>query len=149
MDRTLVIVKPDAVQRGLVGEVLSRIEKRGLKLVALKLMQIDQGTAHTHYGEHEGKPFFAGLVSFITSGPVAVAIVEGPRAVEVVRTTMGKTHPADSAPGSVRGDLALDLGRNVIHGSDSAESAEREIGIFFKPDEILSYERGLDSWIVE
>ncbi len=149
MDRTLVILKPDAVQRGLVGEVLGRIEKRGLKIAAMKLMQIDQETAHTHYAEHVGKPFFQGLVDFITSGPVVVAIFEGPNAQPIVRTTMGKTNPVDSPPGSIRGDLAVDLGRNVIHGSDSPESAEREIGIFFKSEEILNYTRDVDRWIVE
>jgi nucleoside-diphosphate kinase len=145
----LVILKPDSVQRGLVGEVLGRLEKRGLKMTAMKLMQIDQETAHRHYAEHVGKPFFQGLVDFITSGPVVVAIFEGPNAQPIVRATMGKTNPSDSPPGSIRGDLAVDLGRNVIHGSDSPESAEREIGIFFKPEEILSYSRDVDRWIVE
>ena len=149
MDRTLVIVKPDAVQRGLVGEVIGRLEKRGLRIAAMKLMQIDRETAHRHYAEHEGKPFFEGLVNFITSAPVVVAIFEGPHAVAVVRKTMGTTNPVDSPPGSIRGDLAIDLGRNVIHGSDSPESAEREIGIFFTGSEVTSYKRDIDSWIVE
>lgn len=149
MDRTLIIVKPDAVQRGLVGEVIGRIERRGLKLIALKLVQISEGIAHTHYAEHVNKPFFAGLVGFISSGPVVVGVVEGPNAVELVRATMGKTHPKDSPPGTIRGDLAIDLGRNIIHGSDSGESAQREIGIFFKPEEIVGYSRALDPWVVE
>ena len=149
MDRTLVIVKPDGVQRGLVSEVLGRLEKRGLRIAGLKLMRIDEQTAHRHYEEHAGKPFFQGLVSFITSGPVVVAVFEGPQAQAVVRKTMGATNPVDSPPGSIRGDLALDLGRNIIHGSDSAESAEREIGIFFRPEEVLSYERSVDGWVVE
>ena len=149
MDRTLVIVKPDAVQRGLVGEIIGRLERRGLRIAGLKLVKLDEQTAHTHYGEHSGKPFFQGLVEFITSGPVVVAVIEGPQAVAVVWATMGKTNPVDSPPGSIRGDLAIDLGRNVIHGSDSLDSAEREIGIFFKPQEILGYERAVDAWVVE
>lgn len=149
MERTLVIVKPDAVQRGLIGEVITRLERTGLKLVALKLSKIDRETAHTHYQEHVNKPFFQGLVNFITSGPVVLAVFEGPNAVSIVRKTMGATNPVDSAPGSIRGDLAISLGRNVIHGSDSPESAEREISIFFSPEEILSYERAIDNWILE
>ncbi len=149
MDRTLIIVKPDGVQRSLIGEVLRRLEHRGLRIAALKMMQIDEALANTHYQEHVGKPFFPGLISFITSGPVVVAVLEGPQAPAVVRKTMGATNPADSPPGTIRGDLALDLGRNVIHGSDSPESAEREIGIFFRPEEILSYTRDVDRWVVE
>jgi len=149
LERTLVIVKPDAVQRGLIGEVITRLERTGLKLVALKLSKIDRETAHTHYQEHVNKPFFQGLVNFITSGPVVLAVFEGPNAVSIVRKTMGATNPVDSAPGSIRGDLAISLGRNVIHGSDSPESAEREISIFFSPEEILSYERAIDNWILE
>lgn len=144
-----MIVKPDGVQRGLVGEILGRLEKRGLRLAAMKLMQIDEQTAHRHYEEHVGKPFFAGLVQFITSGPVVAAVFEGPEAAAMVRKTMGATDPADSPPGSIRGDLALDLGRNVIHGSDSPESAEREIGLFFDEDEVLGYSRDIDRWILE
>lgn len=149
MDRTLVIVKPDAVQRGLVGELISRLEHRGLQIAALKLMRIDEQTANTHYGEHVGKPFFAGLVSFITSAPVVVAVFEGPNAQAIVRKAMGVTNPVNAEPGTIRGDLAVDLGRNVIHGSDSPESAEREIGIFFQPEEIISYTRDVQRWIVE
>ncbi|MBA2362712.1 MAG: nucleoside-diphosphate kinase [Chloroflexia bacterium] len=149
MDRTLVIIKPDAVQRGLIGELIGRLEQRGLKIAALKLMHIDDETAHTHYGEHIGKPFFAGLVHFITSAPVVVAVFEGPNAQPIVRKTMGVTNPMDADPGTIRGDLAVDLGRNVIHGSDSPESAEREINIFFKPEEILTYSRDVQTWIVE
>ncbi len=149
MDRTLIIVKPDGVQRSLVGEVLGRLEHRGLRIAALKMMQIDEALANTHYQEHVGKPFFPGLVSFITSGPVVVAVLEGPQAAAVVRKTMGATNPTDSPPGTIRGDLALDLGRNMIHGSDSPESAEREIGIFFRPEEIVSYTRDVDRWVVE
>ncbi|MDQ3855239.1 MAG: nucleoside-diphosphate kinase [Chloroflexota bacterium] len=149
MERTLVIVKPDAVQRGLVGEVLGRLERRGLQLSALKLMRIDRATAERHYAEHREKPFFTGLVGFITSGPVVVAIFEGPNAVTLVRRAMGATNPVDSPPGSIRGDLAVDLGRNVIHGSDSAESAAREISIFFSDSDIVEYGRDVQPWIVE
>ncbi len=144
-----MILKPDAVQRGLVGELIGRLEKRGLQIAALKLTRIDEQTANTHYGEHTGKPFFAGLVGFITSAPVVVAVFEGPNAQPIVRRTMGVTNPAEADPGTIRGDLAVDLGRNVIHGSDSPESAEREIGIFFKPEEILPYSRSVQDWVVE
>jgi nucleoside-diphosphate kinase len=149
MERTLIIVKPDAMQRGLAGEVLARLERRGLKIVGLKLMQIDQALAHRHYGEHQGKPFFDGLVSFITSSPVIVGVLEGANAVQAVRSTMGATNPISAGPGTIRGDLALELGRNMVHGSDSPESAEREIALFFKPDELLDYERNVDPWIFE
>ncbi len=144
-----MIVKPDGVQRGLVGEVIGRLERRGLRISAMKLMQIDEATAERHYQEHVGKPFYAGLVRFITSAPVVVAVLEGPNAQAIVRKTMGATNPVDSPPGSIRGDLAVDLGRNVIHGSDSPESAEREIGIFFQPEEVLSYSRDVERWVVE
>ena len=149
MERTLIIVKPDAMQRGLAGEVLSRLERRGLKLIGLKLIRIDQALAHRHYGEHQGKPFFEGLVSFITSGPVVVGVLEGTNAVQAVRNTMGATNPTTAGPGTIRGDLALELGRNMVHGSDSPESAEREIGLFFKPEELLDFERDADRWIFE
>ncbi len=137
------------MQRGLVGEVIGRLERRGLRISAMKLMQIDEATAERHYQEHVGKPFYAGLVRFITSAPVVVAVLEGPNAQAIVRKTMGATNPVDSPPGSIRGDLAVDLGRNVIHGSDSPESAEREIGIFFQPEEVLSYSRDVERWVVE
>ncbi len=115
----------------------------------MKLMQIDEATAERHYHEHVDKPFYAGLVRFITSAPVVVAVLGGPNAQAIVRKTMGATNPVDSPPGSIRGDLAVDLGRNVIHGSDSPESAEREIGIFFQPEEVLSYNRDVERWVVE
>ena len=149
MEKTLVLVKPDGVQRGLIGEVISRLEKRGLKLVAMKLMQVDEALAQRHYGEHEGKPFFAGLVGFITSAPVVAMVWEAENAVEVVRNTMGSTKPADSPLGTIRGDLALDIGRNLVLGSDGPESAEREIGLFFSQGEILGYNRSNDDWIKE
>lgn len=149
MEQTLVLVKPDGVQRGLIGEIVGRLEKRGLKLVGLKLMQVDEGLAHRHYGEHVDRPFFPGLVSFITSGPVVAMAWEANNAVEIVRSTMGPTNPAAAGPGTIRGDFGVDIGRNLIHGSDSAESAGRELALFFQPGEILSYSRSNDGWIVE
>ena len=149
MEQTLVLVKPDGVQRGLAGEIIGRLERRGLKLVGMKLMQVDESLAHRHYGEHVDRPFFAGLVSFITSGPVVAMAWEANNAVEIVRNTMGATNPANAGPGTIRGDFGVDIGRNLIHGSDSPESAVRELSLFFKPEELLSYSRSNDSWIVE
>lgn len=148
-DRTLVLLKPDAVQRGLVGRIIGRLEDRGLKIVGMKLMQMDMDTAKKHYAEHVEKPFFKGLASFMMSRPLVAMAVEGKNAVEVVRATMGSTDPQKSAPGTIRGDMAEDIGRNLIHGSDSPESAKRELAIFFKPEEILGYEREIDSWVIE
>ena len=145
----MVLVKPDGVQRGLVGEIIGRLERRGLKLVGMKLMQVDEALAHRHYGEHVDRPFFAGLVSFITSGPVVAMAWEANNAVEIVRSTMGVTNPANAAPGTIRGDLGVDIGRNLIHGSDSPESAERELSLFFQAEEVLSYSRSNDGWVVE
>jgi nucleoside-diphosphate kinase len=147
VERTLIIVKPDGVQRGLVGSVLSRFEARGLKIVGLKLMRISRDLAAHHYAEHQGKPFYDGLVAFITSGPVVVGAVEGPGAIKMVRDMMGTTNPANAAPGTIRGDYAVTLTYNVLHGSDGPESAEREIGLFFMPNELLDYERAVDKWI--
>jgi nucleoside-diphosphate kinase len=130
-ERTLVLVKPDGVRRGLVGEVISRLERKGLSLVAMNLRILDETTARRNYAEHEGKPFFAGLVEFITSGPLVALVVEGSRAVEAVRTLMGVTDPVRAEPGSLRGDYALEIGENLVHGSDSPESAKREIDLFF------------------
>jgi len=150
MERTFVMVKPDGVQRGLVGEVIARLEDRGLKLVGGKFIQIDRELAEQHYGEHEDKPFFEDLVSFITSGPVMAMVWEGQDAVQQVRTMMGETDPAESAPGTIRGDLGLDLGRNVIHGSDTEPgSNEREIELFFDEEELLDYERIDEAWLYE
>ena len=149
MERTLVLIKPDAVQRGLVGDILSRLERTGLKLVALKMLQMDREMAERHYAIHRGKPFFEGLVQFITSSPLVAAVFEGPMAVEIVRKTMGETDPARAAPGTIRGDLALEIGRNVVHGSDSVENAEREISLFFRPQDVLNYERQVEGWIIE
>ena len=149
VERTLVIVKPDGVQRGLVGEIVGRLERRGLKIVALGLRTIDRELAERHYAEHEGKPFYAGLVEYIGSGPVVTMVLEGPNAIAVVRSTMGTTNPASAAPGTIRADLALELGRNLIHGSDGPESAQREIALFFGEAGLTSYDRAIDRWIVE
>lgn len=132
-ERTLILVKPDGVARGLVGEVVSRIERKGLTLARLELRQIDEATAGAHYAEHADKPFYGDLVTFITSGPLVAMVVEGPEAITAMRGLMGATHPRDAAPGTIRGDLATEIGENIVHGSDSPESAAREIAIFF-PD---------------
>jgi nucleoside-diphosphate kinase len=149
MERTLVLVKPDGVQRGLVGEIISRFERTGLKLVALKMLRMDREMAGKHYAIHQGKPFLDGLVSFITSSPLIAAVFEGENAIEVVRKTMGATDPVKAAPGTIRGDLAVDIGRNVVHGSDSIENAQKEISLFFSAKEIVSYEREVEPWIRE
>ncbi len=148
-ERTLIIVKPDGVQRGLAASILARFEQKGLRLAALKVMQIDRPRAERHYAVHQGKPFYEGLVSFITSGPVVVGVLEGPSAIEATRTIMGATNPVTAAPGSIRGTYALEIGPNLIHGSDSPETARSEINLFFKPDEIVSYRRAVDQWIAE
>ena len=149
MERTYLMVKPDGVQRGLCGEIVSRFEKKGLKLIAMKLMVIPKETAENHYGEHKGKKFYDSLISYITSGPVLAMVWEGENAVSICRNMMGKTNPAESAPGTIRGDYGMVTGLNIIHGSDSVESAEREIKIFFKPEELVSYERTADRWTYE
>jgi nucleoside-diphosphate kinase len=131
VSRTLILVKPDAFERGLTGEVLARFERKGLKLVALKLMRADEALANEHYAEHAEKPFFGELVTFITGGPLVAAVLEGPHAVDAARQLIGSTDPVEAAPGSIRGDFALEVTFNMVHGSDSAESAEREIGIWF------------------
>lgn len=149
MERTLVLIKPDAMQRGLASEVLSRLERRGLRIAALRLFQMDEAMARRHYGEHEGKPFYEGLISYITACPIIAAVLEGSDAVEVVRRTVGATNPAEAEAGTIRGDLALETGRNLIHGSDSPESAKREIALFFREDELHSYARDVDRWLFE
>jgi nucleoside-diphosphate kinase len=149
MQRTLVLVKPDGVQRGLVGAIIGRLEQRGLKLIALKMMQISRELAARHYAEHQAKPFYEGLIAFITSGPVVAMIWEGREAVTVVRSLMGSTDPLKAAPGTIRGDLALDLGMNLIHGSDSPARAEAEMALFFSDRELHQYERTVDRWIRE
>ncbi len=147
MEKTYIMVKPDGVQRNLVGEIVGRFEKKGLRLAGMKLMQISPELASRHYAEHEGKPFFGELIDFITSGPVVAMVWEGLNAVSVARTMMGKTNPAEAAPGTIRGDLALFMGNNVVHGSDSAESAEREISLFFSPEELIEYIKANDFWV--
>jgi nucleoside-diphosphate kinase len=149
MQRTLVLIKPDGVQRGLVGEIIRRLERRGLKLVALKMMRVARDQAARHYGEHQGKGFYEGLLSFITSGPIVAMIWEGREAVTVVRSLMGSTDPLKALPGTIRGDLALDLGMNLIHGSDSPERAETEMSLFFSAGELHEYERTIDRWVRE
>ena len=139
MQQTLVLLKPDAVERKLVGEIISRLEKRGIKIVAMKMIRMDEALAKRHYAIHEGKPFFEELVEFITSGPIVAAVFEGKDAVTEVRSVMGETDPANAAPGTIRADLAQDIGRNLIHGSDSEETAEKEIKLFFSKPEILDY----------
>lgn len=149
LERTLVLVKPDGVQRGLIGQVLSRLEARGLKLIGLKLIQIDQALANQHYAEHVEKPFFPGLRDFITSSPLVAAAFEGQDAVQLVRNTMGATNPLEATPGSIRADFGVDLGRNVIHGSDSPESGERELALFFQVSELVNWTRDSERWIRE
>jgi len=150
-ERTFVMVKPDGVQRGSIGEIVGRLEERGLKLVAGTFTQIDRDLAEEHYGEHEDEPFFDDLVSFITSGPVFAMVWEGQDAIRQVRRMMGATDPADADPGTIRGDLGLDLGRNVIHGSDHEDPGanEREIDLFFEADELVDYERIDETWLYE
>ncbi|UCE92531.1 MAG: nucleoside-diphosphate kinase [Methanobacteriota archaeon] len=143
------MVKPDGVQRGLVGEIVSRFERRGFKVCGMKLMRIQRELAERHYEEHKGKPFYAPLISYVTSGPVVCMVLEGENAVAVVRSMMGKTNPQDAMPGTVRGDLAQVTGRNVIHGSDSSESAKREIGLFFNDYEVHTYDLPYDAWLFE
>ena len=147
--QTLILVKPDGVQRSLIGQIIGRIEQKGLQVAAAKLIQLDQNIAEKHYGEHMGKPFFTGLVNFITSSPIMAMVIEGVNAIEVMRTTMGSTNPVEAAPGTIRGDYGLSIGLNLIHGSDSVDSAKREIALFFSKSEIIDYSRDVDKWITE
>ena len=149
MSRTLVLLKPDTVQRALVGEVIARLERRGLKIIGMKLMQVSDDLARRHYAAHEGKQFFPGLVQFITSSPIVAMVLDGENAVQLVRAAMGSTNPVESTPGSIRGDYGMTVGMNLAHGSDSDESAKREIDLFFSPNEIVDYERGIDQWVTE
>ena len=148
MERSLVLIKPDAVQRGLAGIIISRLERRGLKIVAMKMLQMDKALAQQHYAIHQDKAFFNDLVEFIISSPIIAAVFEGDKAIEAIRQTMGATDPAKASPGSVRGDFGLDVQQNLVHGSDSAENAEKEISLFFSPVEILDYSREMDRWII-
>ena len=149
MERTLILVKPDGVQRSLVGTIISKFEGRGLKLIGLKMQQLSKETAEEHYGEHKGKPFYDGLVNFITSGPLVAMAFEGDNCIEICRSTIGATNPVSAGPGTIRGDFAVDIGRNVVHGSDGPETAERELNIFFKPEELVNYEKNADTWVRE
>lgn len=149
MERTLVLVKPDGVQRGLVGEIIARLERRGLRMVGAKFMAVSQDLAESHYGIHKGKPFYNGLIEYITSSPVMAMVWEGPNAVAAVRQTMGATRPTEAAPGSVRHDFGLEVGRNLTHASDSAENGKSEAALWFKANELVDWQRAVDSWIFE
>jgi nucleoside-diphosphate kinase len=149
MERTLVIIKPDGVQRGLIGKIVTRLERRGLKIAAMKLMQIDDLLAREHYAIHEGKPFFEPLIKYITSAPVVVMVIEGHKAIEIVRKTLGATNPSDAEPGTVRADYAVEIGRNLANGSDGPDTAKTEVALFFDESEILSWKRDTDPWIFE
>jgi nucleoside-diphosphate kinase len=149
VERSLVIVKPDGVQRQLIGPIITRLEQRGLKIVALKMIQVSQDLARKHYAVHEGKAFFEPLIKYITSAPVVAMVVEGPHAIEVTRNTMGATSPVKAAPGTIRSDYALEIGRNLVHGSDGPETAAAEIALWFAEGEVLSYQRDVDRWILE
>ena len=147
MERSLVLIKPDAIQRGLAGEIVSRFEKKGLKIMAMKMLRMDKALAQRHYAVHEGKAFFDSLVGFITSSPVIAIVFQGKNAVEVIRQMMGETDPAKARCGTIRGDLGIDIGHNLVHGSDSPENASKEINLFFSPEEVCSYDRELDKWV--
>lgn len=149
MERTLIIIKPDGVQRGLTGEIVRRFEQRGLKIAGMKFMMVPRSLAEQHYAIHQGKPFYEGLVSYIVSGPVLVMALEGTSAVSAARNTIGETSPAKAAAGTIRGDLGLEIGRNLVHGSDSPENGEKEIALWFKADELVSWQRSTDSWVFE
>ena len=148
-ERTLVLVKPDGVQRGLAGEIVSRLERTGLQIIGMKLMLISEDLAGRHYAEHSEKPFYSGLVSFITSSPVVALALKGPSAISTTRKIMGVTNPVDAAPGTIRGDLGVDMGRNLIHGSANAEDAAREVTLFFDDSELVEYDRAIQPWVVE
>jgi nucleoside-diphosphate kinase len=149
LERTLVLVKPDGVQRGLVGEVIARLERRGLRLVAARFLAVSQELAETHYAVHKGKPFYEGLIHYITSAPVMAMVWEGPQAIAAVRQTMGATRPTEAAPGSLRHDFALEVGRNLTHASDSPETAASEVALWFRPEELVSWQRSVDPWVFE
>jgi nucleoside-diphosphate kinase len=149
LERSLVLVKPDGVQRGLIGEVISRLERRGLRLVAAKFVQVSNNLAEEHYAEHKGKPFYDGLISYITSSPVMAMVWEGPSAVAAIRQTMGSTKPTEAAPGSLRHDFALQVGRNLTHASDKPETGEREVSLWFTKNELVEWPREIDRWVFE
>lgn len=147
MEKSLVLIKPDAVQRGLAGEIISRLEKKGLKIVAMRMLRMDEALAQRHYAIHTGKPFYQDLVRFITSGPIIAIVFQGNNAVEAIRQMAGLTDPAKASTGTIRGDMGMDIGHNLIHGSDSLENASTEIDLFFTAEDILSYDREIDRWI--
>jgi nucleoside-diphosphate kinase len=149
MERTLIILKPDALQRCLTGELITRFERRGLKLSAMKLKLVPESLAREHYGEHEGKPFFDGLIEYITSGPVLVMAVDGPDAIKVVRATVGGTRPVEATPGSIRADFGLMVGRNLVHASDAPATAAKELSLWFDESDFVDYSRDIDRWILE
>ncbi|MFO7712318.1 MAG: nucleoside-diphosphate kinase [Dehalococcoidia bacterium] len=147
MEKSLVLIKPDAVQRGLAGEIISRLEKKGLKIVAMRMLRMDEALARRHYAIHTGKPFYEDLVRFITSGPIVAIVFQGNNAVEAIRQMAGQTDPTKASTGTIRGDMGMDIGHNLIHGSDSLENASTEIDLFFTAEDILSYDREIDRWI--
>jgi nucleoside-diphosphate kinase len=149
MERSLIIVKPDAVQRGLIGEIVRRFENRGLRIAGMKFIQMSRQLASEHYGEHVGKPFYGTLIDYITSAPVLIMALEGKDAIAIARNTIGATSPANAAPGTIRGDFGVEIGRNLVHGSDGPESAVRELNLFFSADELIDWERDTDRWIFE
>jgi nucleoside-diphosphate kinase len=149
VERTLIIVKPDAVQRGLTGEIVRRFENRGLRIVGMKFIHMSRELAGRHYAIHLGKPFYEGLINYITSAPVVVIVLEGTQAVTIARNTIGATRPAEAAAGTIRGDLGLEVGRNLVHGSDSVENAVKEVSLFFSPEELVDWARDTDRWIFE
>ena len=149
MERTLILIKPDGVQRGLIGEIIGRFERRGLRLAGLKFMQVSAELAAKHYAEHEGKPFYDGLIAYIQSGPVVALVWEGPNAVALSRQLMGKTKPIEAEVGTIRADLAIDVGRNLVHGSDKPETGEREVALWFQPTELVAWARDIDRWTFE
>ncbi len=148
-ERTLILIKPDGVQRALIGKIVDRYESRGLRITGMKMLRVPRTLAEQHYDVHRDKPFFAGLIEFITSGPLVAMCIEGPNAIAVCREVNGATRPAQAAPGSIRGDMALDTGHNLVHGSDSPETGQREVSLWFKPDELVDYERAIDGWILD
>ena len=149
MERTLVLIKPDGVQRGLIGEIIARLERRGLRLLGANFLQVSQELAETHYAIHQGKPFYDGLITYITSAPVMAMVWEGPNAIAAVRQTMGATRPTEAAPGSVRHDFALEVGRNLTHASDSVENGQAEVSLWFTDQELVPWKRAIDPWVFE
>ena len=149
MERTLVLIKPDGVQRGLIGEIIARLERRGLRIVGAKFLLVSQELAQTHYAIHKGKPFYDGLIAYITSAPVMAMVLEGPNAITAVRQTMGATLPTEAAPGSVRHDFGLEVGRNLTHASDSVENGQIEVSLWFTDQELVTWERAIDPWVFE